>query len=68
MFAVTVAAIFALLLQSGVCAETDFRGADGRTLSVIVCPHLSTPDTGDGAPSSGGDAPDTPSTSPDQHT
>jgi hypothetical protein len=35
-----LAAIFALLLSSGVCAQSDFHGSDGSTLSIIVCPHL----------------------------
>ena len=38
-----VAAIIALLLASGVCAKTDFRGADGATLQVVVCPLTQAP-------------------------
>jgi hypothetical protein len=29
-----LAAIFALLLSSGVCAQSDFHGSDGSTLSI----------------------------------
>lgn len=36
----TIAAIIALLLQSGVCAPTDFHTPDGQTLRVVVCPLL----------------------------
>jgi hypothetical protein len=31
--------IFAYLLASGVCAETEFRAADGSRLTVLVCPR-----------------------------
>ena len=34
----SISAIFALLLASGVCAQTEFRGADGSSLAVLVCP------------------------------
>lgn len=34
----SISAIFALLLASGVCAQTEFRGADGSRLAVLVCP------------------------------
>jgi hypothetical protein len=30
--------IFAYLLASGLCAETEFRAADGSRLTVLVCP------------------------------
>jgi len=35
-----LAALFAMLLSSGLCSQSDFHGSDGSTLSVIVCPHL----------------------------
>jgi hypothetical protein len=35
-----LAAILALLLNSGVCAKTDFHGSDGTTLRVVVCPMM----------------------------
>ena len=38
-----LAAILALLLNSGVCAKTDFHGGSGATLSVIVCPVMAGP-------------------------
>ena len=34
----SMAAIFALLLASGACAQTEFRGVDGSRLAVLVCP------------------------------
>ena len=40
-----LAAIFALLLQSGVCAQTEFNGVDGRTLAIMVCPRTVAPDS-----------------------
>jgi hypothetical protein len=45
---VNLAALLALLLASGACAETDFRGADGAVLSVVVCPRVIPP--GDAPP------------------
>ena len=36
----TAAMLIALLLQSGACSESRFQGADGATLSVVVCPML----------------------------
>ena len=47
-----LAAIFALLLQSGACAQSTFRGPEGAVLTVIVCPHVVVP----GAPT--GEMPD----------
>ncbi len=49
-----VAAILALLLSSGVCGKADFRGGDGGTLRVIVCPIMQPP----------GDKPDAPDAAP----
>jgi hypothetical protein len=40
-----LAAIFALLLHSGVCAQSEFHSADGNTLEVMVCPRMTAPDT-----------------------
>ncbi len=36
----SIAGIFALLLAAGVCAQTEFRGADGSRLAVLVCPVM----------------------------
>ena len=33
-----VAMILAMLLNSGVCAKSDFHSPDGGTLRVVVCP------------------------------
>ena len=33
---IDVAAIFALLLQSGVCAQSEFHGTDGTTLALAL--------------------------------
>jgi len=35
----SLAMIFAYLLASGVCAETEFHAADGSRLTVLVCPR-----------------------------
>jgi hypothetical protein len=35
-----LAALLALLLSSGLCAKTEFRGADGSMLDVVVCPVM----------------------------
>ncbi len=35
----SLAMVFAYLLASGVCAETEFRAADGSRLVVMVCPR-----------------------------
>lgn len=35
-----LAAIFALLLSTGVCSQSDFQSRDGSTLSVMVCPRV----------------------------
>lgn len=40
-----LAMIFALLLHSGVCAQSEFHGPDGRTLLIMVCPRMEQPDT-----------------------
>ena len=41
-----IAAIFALLLNAGVCAQTEFQRADGSALAVMVCPRMApAPDT-----------------------
>ena len=37
-------AILALLLNSGVCAKSDFHSPDGTTLRVIVCPVMAAPE------------------------
>ena len=39
-----LAAIFALLLHAGVCAQTEFQRADGTSLHVMVCPSIAAPD------------------------
>jgi hypothetical protein len=36
-----LAMIFAMLLQSGICAQSEFHDASGRTLQVMVCPRMS---------------------------
>jgi hypothetical protein len=38
-----LAALFALLIQTGACAPTEFHGSDGSTLSVLVCPMMNAP-------------------------
>jgi hypothetical protein len=35
-----MAAIFALLLSSGVCSESRFAAPDGVVLSVLTCPRM----------------------------
>ena len=45
-----LAAIFALLLQSGACAQSTFRGPEGAVLTVIVCPQVLVPDAETEAP------------------
>jgi hypothetical protein len=40
-----LAAIFALLLQSGVCAQSEFQRPDGTALAIMVCPRMATPDS-----------------------
>jgi hypothetical protein len=35
-----LAAIFALLLNAGVCAQTEFQRSDGSALAVMVCPRM----------------------------
>jgi len=35
-----LAALFALLLQSGACAPTEFHGSDGSNLTIMICPML----------------------------
>ena len=62
-----LAAIFALLLQSGVCAQTAFQRADGSTLAIMVCPRMATPDSG--APAEPSDpAPEQAPQPPSKHT
>lgn len=39
------AAILALLLQSGMCAQTHFQSPDGAGLTVVVCPMQQLPAT-----------------------
>lgn len=41
----TIAMLFALLLQSGACAPVDFAGLDGSTLTILVCPMKRGPDS-----------------------
>jgi hypothetical protein len=38
-----LAAIFALLIQTGACATNEFHGSDGSALSVMVCPMMQAP-------------------------
>jgi hypothetical protein len=38
-----LAAIFALLIQTGACTSSEFHGNDGSTLSVMVCPMMQSP-------------------------
>ena len=38
-----LAMIFAMLLQSGICAQSQFHDSSGRTLMVMVCPRMSEP-------------------------
>lgn len=38
-----LAMIFAMLLQSGICAQSEFHDASGRTLLVMVCPRMTEP-------------------------
>ncbi len=38
-----LAAIFALLIQTGACTSSEFHGGDGSTLSVMVCPMMQSP-------------------------
>jgi hypothetical protein len=51
-----LAMIFAMLLQSGVCAQSEFHDASGRTLMVMVCPRMTEP----GAANPGGPPADEP--------
>ncbi len=46
-----LAMIFAMLLQSGVCAQSEFHDASGRTLVVMVCPRMTQDDHGPASPS-----------------
>ena len=50
--------IFAMLLQSGVCAQSVFHDASGRTLAVMVCPRMTHDEAAPAAP----DAPTVPET------
>ena len=45
-----LALIFAMLLQSGVCAQSEFHDANGRTLMVMVCPRMTQDDNGPALP------------------
>jgi hypothetical protein len=40
-----IAALLALLLHSGICAQNEFHGSDGSTLQVVVCPLMQPADT-----------------------
>jgi hypothetical protein len=40
-----LAAIFALLLHAGVCAQTEFQRSDGSALAILVCPIMAAPGT-----------------------
>ena len=40
IISMNLAALFALLLQSGACAPTDFQGTDGSKLTIMICPML----------------------------
>jgi hypothetical protein len=51
-----LAMIFAMLLQSGICAQSEFHDASGRTLMVMVCPRMTEP----GAANPGGPPADEP--------
>jgi hypothetical protein len=42
-----IAAIFALLLNAGVCAQTEFQRSDGSALAVMVCPRMTPAPDGD---------------------
>ena len=54
-----LAMIFAMLLQSGICAQSQFHDASGRTLMVMVCPRMSEPGGGlPGAPPATAEPPD----------
>ncbi len=35
----SLATIFAYLLATGLCAQTEFRATDGSRLAVLVCPR-----------------------------
>ena len=53
-----LAMIFAMLLQSGICAQSQFHDASGRTLMVMVCPRMSQPDGAEpGGPPSAAEPP-----------
>jgi hypothetical protein len=56
-----LAMIFAMLLQSGVCAQSEFHDASGRTLMVMVCPRMAEP----GAANPGGPPADEPPAAPE---
>lgn len=47
-----IAAIFALLLHAGVCAQTEFQRADGTALAILVCPTMAAPDAAPSDPGS----------------
>jgi hypothetical protein len=54
-----IATIFAFLLASGVCGQSDFQGPDGQRLVVMVCPRIIVGDTGT-APDTDEDVPSAP--------
>ena len=56
-----VAAILALLLNSGVCSKADFSAPGGATLRVVVCPMVQAPASVEPTP----DAPAAPAARPD---
>jgi len=63
-----LAMIFAMLLQSGICGQTEFHDADGRTLLVMVCPRMTQPGGNGPAVPPGGDAPEAPAQPPGSPT
>jgi hypothetical protein len=67
-----LAMIFAMLLQSGVCAQSQFHDASGRTLVVMVCPRMTQDEHAPASPDepSAPDAPAAPEapSTPSSHT
>lgn len=60
-----LAMLFAMLLQSGVCAQSEFHDAGGRTLLVMVCPRMTQPvDRGPASPEAPAPTPPQPPGSP----
>ena len=57
----SIALLIALLLQTGTCAQSQFRGSDGVILNIVVCPTMVPAQAGGELP---GDEP--PSGGPDE--